>query len=336
MANLSAVSVFILQGFSTVPAFRLLSTAAFLLVYLAAVLGNVSIVLAVTLNTRLHTPMYFFVKHLSLVDLCSTSTTLPRALVASMADTKEISLPACASQLFAFVCFGSLECFLITSMAFDRCLAIYRPLVYGVTMNSQTCVSLVVVAWVSGLLFSTFHTVNTFSLSFCGPNTIDHFFCDIPPLMRLACGDTAGHEAVGFAVSGCAIMTCFALTCLSYVLIVYTVARVPSSAGRWKAFSTCSSHLATVLLFYGTGSSAYMQPTAHYSPLQGRLAAVFYSILTPTLNPLIYSLRNKDMKDALRKVYPQVLHPAQKLRVLGAAEYRTYKMAPVFDFHQPD
>lgn len=181
MANTSTVSVFILQGFSTVPALQLLSMAVFLLIYLAAVLGNVSIMIAVTLDAHLHTPMYFFIKHLSLVDLCSTSTTLPRALVATIADTKEISLPACASQLFAFVCFGSLECFLITSMAFDRCLAIYRPLTYGVTMSSQTCVSLVVVAWVSGLLFSTFHMVNTFSLPFCGPNMIDHFFCDIPP-----------------------------------------------------------------------------------------------------------------------------------------------------------
>lgn len=306
MANFSAVSVFILQGFSTVPALQLLSLATFLLIYLAGVLGNVSIMIVVTLDTHLHTPMYFFIKHLSLVDLCSMSTTLPQALVATMTDIKEISLPACASQLFVFVCLGSLECFLITSMAFDRCLAIYRPLTYGITMSSQTCLSLVVVAWVSGILFSTFHTVNTFSLPFCGPNMIDHFFCDISPLMRLACGDTKAHEAAGFIVSGCVIMTCFALTCLSYVLIVFTVVHIHSAAGRWKAFSTCSSHLATVLLFYGTGSSAYMQPTAHYSPLQGRVAAVFYSILTPTLNPLIYSLRNKDMKAALRKLYPHV------------------------------
>lgn len=306
MANLSAVSVFILQGFSGVPALQRLSMAVFLLIYLAAVLGNASIMVAVTLDPHLHTPMYFFLKHLSLVDLCSTSTTLPRALVATMADAKEISLPACACQLFAFVCFGSLECFLITSMAFDRCLAIYRPLTYGVTMSSQTCASLVVAAWVSGLLFSAFHMVNTFSLPFCGPNTIDHFFCDIPPLMHLACGDTQGHEAAGFIVSGCVIMTCFALTALSYALIVCTVLGMHSAAGRRKAFSTCGSHLASVLLFYSAGGSAYMQPTAHYSALQGRTAAVFYSVLTPTLNPLIYSLRNKDMKASLRKLYPQV------------------------------
>ncbi|XP_051063052.1 LOW QUALITY PROTEIN: olfactory receptor 5V1-like [Phodopus roborovskii] len=264
MANLSAGSV----GFSTVPALQMLSTAAFLLIYLAAFLGNVSILIAVTLNTRLHTPVYFFVKHLSLADLCSMSTTLPRALVDTMADTREFSLPACVSRLFAFVCFGSLKCFLITSEA-----------------------------------FSTFHTVNAFSLPFCGPNVLDHFFCDIPPLLHLACGDTEGHAAVGFAVGGCVIMTCFVL---SYVLIVFTEVHIRSSAGCWKAFSTCSSHLATVLLFYGTGSSAYMQPTAHYSPLQGRMAAIFYSIFTPTLNPLIYSLRNKDVEAALKKVHPQV------------------------------
>ncbi|XP_045148303.1 olfactory receptor 12-like [Echinops telfairi] len=306
MTNVTAVSVFILLGFSAVPESRLLSMAAFLLIYVAAVLGNVCVVAAITLDARLHTPMYFFLKHLSLVDICSMSTTLPRAIMATFLGSGEISLPACASQLFAFVCLGATEGFLTTSMAYDRCLAIYRPLVYGAAMSPQTCVSLVAVAWGSGLLFSAFHTANTFSLPFCGPNVIDHFFCDIPPLLRLACDRAEAHEAAGFAVSGCVIMSCFALTTLSYVRILATVLQIRSAAGRRKAFSTCSSHLATVLLFYGTGSSAYMRPIARYSPLQGRLAALFYSILTPSLNPLIYSLRNQDMKAALRKLYFQV------------------------------
>ncbi|ELV11482.1 olfactory receptor 10C1 [Tupaia chinensis] len=303
MTNLTAVSVFILRGFSVVPELQLLSVVALLLLYLVAVLGNISIMAAVTLNTRLHTPMYFFLKHLSLVDICSTSTTLPRALVATALGFGEISLPACAFQLFAFVCFGSTECFLITSMAYDRCLAIYRPLAYRESMSPQTCVSLVAVAWGSGLLFSAFHTANTFSLPFCGPNTIEHFFCDIPPLMHLACAKVDAHEAASFAASSCIIMSCFALTVISYVRVLVTVVQIHSVTGRRKAFSTCSSHLVTVLLFYGTGSSAYMQPTTHYSPVHGRVAAFFYSILTPTLNPLIYSLRNKDMKGALRKLY---------------------------------
>lgn len=173
-------------------------------------------------------------------------------------------------------------------------------------MSTRTCVSLVAVAWGSGLLFSAFHTANTFSLPFCGSHVIDHFFCDIPPVMRLACANAGAHEAAGFAVSGCVIMSCFALTVLSYLRILATVARIRSVGGRRKAFSTCSSHLVTVALFYGTGSSAYMRPSARASPLQGRLAAVFYSVLTPTLNPLIYSLRNKEMKGALRKLYLQV------------------------------
>ncbi|KAM6222528.1 LOW QUALITY PROTEIN: olfactory receptor 14J1-like [Rhynchocyon petersi] len=306
MTNHSAVSVFLLQGFSSDPELQLLSVVTFFFIYVASVLGNISIVAAVTLDTRLHTPMYFFLKHLSLVDICSLSTTLPRALLATMVGSGEISLPACASQLFSFICLVSTECFLITSMAYDRCLAIYRPLVYRVIMNAETCVSLVVVAWASGLLYAAFHTANTFTLPFCGPNVIDHFFCDIPPLMHLACANADSHEAIGFAVGGCVIMSCFVLIILSYVRILTTVLQIRSEASRRKAFSTCSSHLATVLLFYVTGSSAYMRPAAGYSPLQGRLAAVFYSILTPSLNPLIYSLRNKDMKAALQKLYLQV------------------------------
>jgi olfactory receptor len=173
-------------------------------------------------------------------------------------------------------------------------------------MSSQTYASLVGVAWVSRLLFSAFHTANTFSLPFCGPNMTDHFFCDIPPLMRLACTNTQAHEAAGFVASGCVVITCFLLTLLSYIHIVATVVQIRLAAGRQKSFSTCFSHLATVLLFYGTGSFAYMQLAVHYSTLQGCLAAVFYSVLTPTLNPLIYSLRNKDMKGALQKLYLRV------------------------------
>ncbi|XP_049643625.1 olfactory receptor 10C1-like [Suncus etruscus] len=306
MDNLTAVSIFLLRGFSAVPELQALSAAAFLLIYLLALLGNAAMVAAVTLDARLHTPMYFFLKHLSLVDLCSTSTTLPRALLAAALGSGEISLPACAAQLFAFVCLGATECFLLTSMAYDRCLAIYRPLAYGVAMSARACTGLVAAAWASGLLFSAFHTANTFSLPFCGPNVVDHFFCDISPLLRLACAGAEAHEALGFVASGCVIMSCFALTVLSYGRILATVLRIRSAAGRRKAFSTCSSHLATVLLFYGTGSSAYMQPMARFSPLQGRLAAVFYSVLTPTLNPLIYSLRNKEVQGALRKLYLQL------------------------------
>ncbi|XP_003765298.2 olfactory receptor 5B12-like [Sarcophilus harrisii] len=302
MTNCTRVPGFILQGFSGIPELQSFSAAIFLFIYIFSVLGNISIITAVNLDSHLHTPMYFFLKHLSFIDMCSTTTTLPRALFAALAGSEFISLPACAVQLFGFVFCGATECFLITSMAYDRCLAIYQPLTYGTTMTPEFCCVLVVVAWVSGLLFSSFHTVNTFTLSF-HDSIIEHFFCDIPPLLRLSCTDPHKHEAAGFIVSGCVIMSCFALTVLSYIRILVTVARIKSTQGRQKAFSTCSSHLITVLLFYGTGSSAYMRPANGYSPLQGRLAAIFYSILTPTLNPIIYSMRNRDMKAALRKLY---------------------------------
>ncbi|XP_044524419.1 olfactory receptor 10C1-like [Gracilinanus agilis] len=302
MTNCSTVPGFILQGFSVIPEVQTFSATIFLFIYIFSVLGNISIITAVNLDSHLHTPMYFFLKHLSLIDMCSTSTTLPRALFAALAGAEVISLPGCASQLFVFVFCGATECFIITIMAYDRCLAIYQPLTYGVTMTQQLCCTLVCVAWVCGLLFSSFHTANTFTLSFCDP-TVEHFFCDIPPLLRLACTDPQNHERAGFLVSGCVIMSCFALTVLSYIRILVTVAHIRSAEGRQKAFSTCSSHLITVVLFYGTGSSAYMRPANGYSPLQGRLAAIFYSILTPTLNPIIYSMRNRDMKAALRKLF---------------------------------
>ncbi|XP_027691171.1 olfactory receptor 9G4-like [Vombatus ursinus] len=302
MTNCTRVPEFILQGFSVIPEVQTFSVAIFLFIYMFSLLGNVSIIIAVTLDSHLHTPMYFFLKHLSFIDFCSTSTTLPRVLFAALAGSGVISLPACAAQLFVFMLCAATECFLLTSMAYDRYLAIYQPLTYGATMTQEFCCALVGVAWVNGLLFSSFHTANIFTLSFCDP-TVEHFFCDIPPLLRLSCTDPHKHETAGFIVSGCVIMSCFILTVLSYIRIITTVAHMKSTQGRQKAFSTCSSHLITVVLFYGTGSSAYMRPANGYSSLQGRLAAIFYSILTPTLNPIIYSMRNKDMKAALRKLY---------------------------------
>ncbi|CAO2643250.1 Olfactory receptor 1019 [Lemmus lemmus] len=188
-------------------------------------------------------------------------------------------------------------------MAYDRFLAIFRPLLYGTIMSHKCCVALVVTAWVSGAIYSAFHTFNTFFLPYCGPNVVEHFFCDILPVMRLSCTDYRHNEEVGFAVSSCIVMSSFNLMVLSYVGIVSTVVHIPSVDGRWKAFSTCSSHLITVVLFYGTGSFMYLRPASRYSPTQGRLASIFYSVLTLSLNPVVYCLRNKDMKFALQKLY---------------------------------
>ncbi|XP_012506281.1 PREDICTED: olfactory receptor 5V1-like [Propithecus coquereli] len=302
-ANETTVTEFILKGFSDMPEMRLISTTFFLFIYLFALLGNISIVAAVTRDTHLHTPMYFFLKNLSFLDMCYTSVTVPKALINSLTGFKVISFRECVAQLFLFVMLCASECFLLTSMAYDRCLAIHKPLLYGVIMSRKLCTELVIVAWSSGALYAIFHTVNTFSLLFCGPNVIDHFFCDSSPIMRLSCSDSHTNEEVGFAVGGCVILGAFALTIISYVLIISTIAQIHSAGGRQKAFSTCSSHLATVILFYLTGSFAYLTPTSHYSPIQGRLVSVFYSILTPSLNPIVYCLRNIDMQMALKKLF---------------------------------
>ncbi|XP_023563543.1 olfactory receptor 1038-like [Octodon degus] len=303
MTNDTWVTEFILKGFSDVPEMKVVSAALFLVIYLLALLGNIAIVAAVTRDSRLHTPMYFFLKNLSFLDMCYTSVTVPKALVSSLTGSNVISFQGCVAQLFLFVTLCASECFLLTAMAYDRCLAIHRPLLYSVTMSRKLCSELVAVAWLSGAFYAIFHTVNTFSLPFCGPNVIDHFFCDSTPIMRLSCSDAHANEEVGFAVGGCVILGACALTIISYVLIVTAVMQIHSVGGRRKAFSTCSSHLITVILFYITGSFAYLTPTAQYSPMEGRLESVFYSILTPSLNPVVYCLRNKDMHTALRKLF---------------------------------
>uniref|UniRef100_G3U4G7 Olfactory receptor n=2 Tax=Loxodonta africana TaxID=9785 RepID=G3U4G7_LOXAF len=303
MTNETSVTEFILKGFSDILELRLISTAFVLFIYLFALLGNISIIAAVTIDSCLHTSMYFFLKNLSFLDMCYTSVTIPKALMNSLKRTGVISFWECVAQLFLFVMLCASECFLLTSMAYDRCLAINRPLLYGVIMSRKLGTELVIVAWLSGALYATFHTINTFSLLFRGPNVLDHFFCDISPIMKLSCSNPHINEEVGFAVGGCIILGACALTIISYVLIISTIIHIRSADGRWKAFSTCSSYLATVILFYVTGSFAYLRPASHYSPTQGRLVSVFYSILTPSLNPVVYCLKNKDMQVALKKLF---------------------------------
>ncbi|XP_053518815.1 LOW QUALITY PROTEIN: olfactory receptor 1044-like [Artibeus jamaicensis] len=302
MRNETSVTEFIPHGLLRHPELRLASSLVFLFI-LFSLLGNMCIIAAVTRDSRLHTPMYFFLQNLSPSwDMCYTSVTIPKALAKSLMGSNVISFWECMAQLFLFLMLGASECFLLTSMAYDRCLAIHRPLLYGIIMSRKLCVKLVAVAWLSGALYSVFHTTNTFSLPFCGPNVVDHFFCDSSPLMRLSCSDFHTHEEVGFAVGGCIFVSAFGLTMASYVVIISAIAQIRSAGGRGKAFSTCSSHLTTVTLFYVTGNIAYLSPTSQDSPIQGRLLSVFYSIITPSLNPLVYCLRNKDMQVALKKL----------------------------------
>ncbi|KAF7474516.1 olfactory receptor 5AR1-like [Marmota monax] len=305
MFNHTRVTQFILRGFSDIPEWRLVVILFFSLVYAFALLGNISVIIAVVRDSRLHSPMYFFLKNLCFVDLSYTSVTIPKALETTLQGTGVISYFECVTQFYMFFTLATTECFLLTAMAYDWCMAIYRPLLYGAIMSQRLCCALVVLAWVGGALYAAFLALNTFSLPFCGPNVVEHFFCDIPPLMRLSCADFHSSEEMVFAVGSCVIMSSFALKVLSYICIISTLLRMPSVDGRWKAFSTCSSHLTTVLLFYTSASFTYLRSASQYSPTQGRLASIFYSILTPSLNPVIYCLRNRDMKVALHRLYCQ-------------------------------
>ncbi|XP_004456248.2 olfactory receptor 5AP2-like [Dasypus novemcinctus] len=302
MTNQSTVARFILQGFSDTPIVNAFSTSVFLIIYIFGLMGNISIITVIIEDHQLHTPMYFFLKNLSFLDVCYTSVTMPKAIVNAILGSKDISFTECVAQLYLFFTMAATECFLLTAMAYDRCMAIYRPLFYGVIMSRSLCWELVSTAWILGALYSIFHAINTFSLPFCGPNVIDHFFCDIPPVMRLSCADYQVNEELIFIYSSCIILGAFGLTLVSYICIISTIIKINHVQGRWKAFSTCSSHLTNVLLFYGTGSSMYLRPISNYSPIQGRLTAIFYSIITPTLNPVIYCMRNKEMMAALKKM----------------------------------
>ncbi|KAG3265174.1 olfactory receptor 14I1-like [Ictidomys tridecemlineatus] len=302
MSIQTRVTHFILRGFSDIPEWRPVVIVSFLLVYAFGLLGNMSIITAVLRDSHLHTPMYFFLKNLCFLDLSYTSVTIPKALATTLQGPGVISYLECLAQLYMFFTLASAECFLLTAMAYDRCVAIYRPLLYGTIMSHGRCWALVVLAWVGGTLYSAFHTVNTFSVLFCGPKVVEHFFCDIPALMRLSCAIFHPREEVGFAMSSCIVLSSFALKVLSYIRILSTLLRMPSGDGRWKALSTCSSHLITVLLFYRSGSFTCLRSASQYSPIQGCLASVFYFILTPSLNLVIYSLRNRDMKVALQRL----------------------------------
>ncbi|XP_028617431.1 olfactory receptor 10G7-like, partial [Grammomys surdaster] len=222
MSNHTRVTHFILRGFSDIPQLRLVVIPFFLLVYTFGLLGNLSIIMAVMRDSRLHSPMYFFLKNLSFLDICYTSATIPKAVVISFTGSGVISYLECVAQLYIIFTFACTECFLLTTMAYDRCLAILRPLLYGNIMSQNYCSSLVVTAWVGGAIYSAFRTSNTFSLPYCGPNVIEHFFCDIPPVMRLSCTDYHVSEEVGFAVGSCIVMSSFALTVVSYIGIVAT------------------------------------------------------------------------------------------------------------------
>ncbi|XP_064360125.1 olfactory receptor 14A16-like [Dromaius novaehollandiae] len=302
MSNDTSFSEFLLQGFADTRELQLLHFSLFLGIYLAALLGNGLIITAIACDHHLHTPMYFFLLNLSILDLGSISTTVPKSMANSLWDTRAISYPGCAAQLFSFFFLGSADYYLLTVMAYDRFVAICRPLHYGILMDSRSCVKVAAAAWGSGFIYALLHTANTFAIPLCQGNTVDQFFCEIPQILKLSCADAYLRELGLLVVSLCLAFGCFIFIVVSYVQIFTAVLRIPSEQGRHKAFSTCLPHLAVVSLFVSTGMFAYLKPPSLSSPALDLVVAVLYSVVPPAVNPFIYSMRNKELKDALKKL----------------------------------
>ncbi|XP_039390429.1 olfactory receptor 1019-like [Mauremys reevesii] len=299
--NHSEATEFILSGLTDRPELQVPLFGVFLLIYGITLAGNGGMILLIMIDPRLHSPMYFFLSNLSFCDLCFSSIISPKMLLNFLAQRKSISYTACAVQMYLIIIFADVECLLLAVMAYDRYVAICNPLLYTVTMSRQLCKRLVVGVYAVGLVDSVIQTCFTFQLSFCSSNIINHFFCDIPSLLVLSCSDTSINEIVLFAFTCCITVSSFVTILLSYVYIASTILQIRSAEGRCKAFSTCSFHLTAVVLLFGTVLFMYLRPTSSYSMDTDKVASVFYMVVIPMLNPLIYSLRNTEVKDALRR-----------------------------------
>ncbi|NXM73691.1 OR5V1 protein, partial [Serilophus lunatus] len=304
--NLSTVSEFVLVGLSDAPEVRFLLFALFLFIYVATMAGNITILIAVSTDTHLHNPMYFFLSNLSLLDILCPTITMPKMLEALLLENKVISFTGCLFQLFFLIDVVGTEIFLLAVMAYDRYVAICHPLKYLNTMSMKLCAHLAIGTWVVGFFNSLLHTSLIFTVFFCDSNQVDQYYCDIPPMLDLSCSSTDSRELVILVVAGVLGSAAFVITLVSYLYILLAILSMKSSESRHKAFSTCGSHLTVVCLFYGTTIYTYVRPSSTYSPQQDRIVSMLYGILTPLLNPIIYSLRNKEVRCALGRVISQV------------------------------
>ncbi|XP_004429230.1 PREDICTED: olfactory receptor 12-like [Ceratotherium simum simum] len=298
----SEVTEFILLGFRTPPKLQTLLFLVFFLLYMVTVVGNISMIIVIKMDSRLQMPMYFFLRNLSCLDLCYSTVIAPKTLANFLSNEKNISYNGCAAQFFFFALCVTTEGFLLAVMAFDRFSAICSPLLYPVHMSQKVCVRLVTGSYVCGCINSMIQTGFTFNLPFCAENRLDHFFCDVPALVKISCADTFVNEIVLYILSALIIITTTTVILVSYASILSTVLKIPSTHGRSKTFSTCGSHIAVVCLFYGTVFFMYAQPGAISSPEQSKMVAVLYALIIPMLNPLIYSLRNRGVKDAVKRI----------------------------------
>ncbi|KAM5140673.1 LOW QUALITY PROTEIN: olfactory receptor 1L6-like [Mantella aurantiaca] len=304
MTNLSTelpMTDFILVGFSDYVRHPVVFFPPFLTIYLLSVLGNGLLISVTILSPQLQSPMYFFLSNLSLVDLSLTTVVVPRLLLNLLLNGKTISFPECIAQVYFFVAFAGVECFILTSMAYDRYVAICKPLYYVTIMNGKLCLQLALASWLVNFVNSVLHTLLISRLSFCGPRLVQHFFCDLLPLFKLSCSDTSINQLVIFTEGFMIVALPFLVTLFSYSHIIWTILKISSSTGRKTAFSTCSAHLSVVTLFC-TMICVYFRPSSAYSLVYDKLAAVLYTVLTPMLNPFIYSLRNKDVNNAFKKL----------------------------------
>ncbi|KAM6150368.1 olfactory receptor 1f45-like [Erethizon dorsatum] len=299
--NHTAVTEFLLLGLSGQAEQEEALCGLFLCMYLVTVIGNLLIIVTISCDPHLHTPMYFFLANLSSVDICFSSVTVPKMLVDHVAGSKSISYTQCMAQIYFFITFINMDGFLLSVMAYDRYVAICRPLHYTTIMRPKLCVLLVAVSWLITHLHALLHTLLMVRLNFCSSDTVHHFFCDPYPVLKLSCSDTFINDLVVFTVGGLVFLTPFTCIVVSYVYIFTNVLKLPSAQGIRKALSTCGSHLTVVSLFYGAILGVYMHPSSSYS-VQDTVASVIFTVVTPLVNPFIYSLRNQDMKGALKKL----------------------------------
>ncbi|NP_001378670.1 olfactory receptor 5B3-like [Equus przewalskii] len=302
MKNRTEVTQFILLGLTNAPELQLPLFITFTLIYIITLIGNLGIIMLILLNSHLHTPVYFFLSNLSLVDLCYSSAVTPTVMAGFITVDKVISYNACAAQMFFFVAFATVENYLLASMAYDRYAAVCKPLHYSTTMTTGVCACLTTGSYICGFLNASIHIGDTFSLSFCMSNVVHDFFCDIPAVMVLSCSDRHVSELVLVYVVSFNIFFALLVILISYVIIFITILKMHSASGYQKALSTCASHFTAVSIFYGTIIFMYLQPSSSHSMDTDKMASVFYSMIIPMLNPVVYSLRNKEVKVAFMKV----------------------------------
>ncbi|XP_073493803.1 olfactory receptor 5V1-like [Phyllobates terribilis] len=298
-SNQTSPERFFLLGLSNVLYLKVICFIMFFIMYLTTLSGNILLIVVVRINSKLQTPMYIFLSNLSVIDICFSSNIVPIILINTLSEDRSISLLGCAVQMYFHMELGGTECVLLAIMAYDRFVAICRPLHYQTIINKRMCACFASISWAVGLANSLIHTLLTFQLPFCKFH-VNHFFCEMPPFFQLSCKDTRTNEIV-MQVAGLIIIMCaFFLTVISYVHIIFTILKIHSSQGRQKAFSTCTSHLTVVSVYYGTIMFMYLKPRSTYSPEMGKIVSILYTVVTPMLNPIIYSMRNKEVKDTIK------------------------------------